>query len=107
MATTPHPMDAFMAGTLSLKEIYDLLKADFEQDGKRNVQPDTIFYGLPPAGMGYQGALAMQGFINAVVNSKRGKTRYNLAPETNIFVTQVATPKCVGNLAALIHAKQK
>lgn len=104
MAKPVHPMAVFMAGTLSLGEIYDRLKQDFGRDGKRGIQPDTTFYDLPPTGMGYQGALAMQGFINTYVNGQ--KRRYNLAPGTNIFVTQVPSPKCVGNLAALIYAKQ-
>ena len=106
MPNIKHPMDAFMAGTISLPVIYDQLKADFECDGKKDIHPDTTFYDNPPTGMGYSGALPIQAFLNTYVNSGQGKTRYNLAPVTNIFVSQVASPKCVGNLAALIFAKQ-
>jgi hypothetical protein len=102
-----HPMREFMRKTLTLEEIYDFLLGDFRRDGKRNVHPDTTFYDPPPTGMGYSGALAMQSFLNTYVNSKAGKARYNLAPVTNIFVTQVPAPKCVGNLSALIFAKQQ
>ena len=101
-----HPMHAFLANALPSTTIYDRLKRDFQSDGKKNVRPDTTFYDNPPVGLGYQGAFAMQSFLNTYVNSARGKQRYNLAPDVNIFVTQVGTPKCVGNLAALIAAKQ-
>ena len=107
MAKPDHPIAAFMAGALSLEVVYDQLKADFARDGKKNVQPDTTFYDNPPTGMGYSGALPLQAFLNTYVNSAKGKVRYNLAPETDIFVRQVASPKCVGNLAALIFAKQQ
>lgn len=107
MSEIIHPMDAFMAGTISLQVIYDQLKADFECDGKKNIQPDTTFYDDPPTGMGYSGALPIQAFLNTYVNSVKGKSRYNLAPVTNIFISQVASPKCVGNLAALIFAKEQ
>jgi hypothetical protein len=107
MSNINHPMDAFMADTISLPAIYDQLKADFECDGKNNIQPDTTFYDNPPTGMGYSGALSIQAFLNTYVNSEKGKTRYNLAPVTNIFISQVASPKCVGNLAALIFAKEQ
>ncbi len=100
-------MVAFMAKSLSLQVIYDQLKEDFGRDGKRNVQPDTTFYDMPPTGMGYASALAMQAFLSTYVNSPAGKRRYNLADSTDIFVTQVPVPKCVGNLAALIYAKQQ
>lgn len=96
-----------MSGALSLEDIYDRLVTDFAKDGKKNVQPDTTFYDLPPAGMGYSSAYAIQAFINTYINRPAGKIRYNLAPATNIFVTQVPAPKCVGNLAALIYAKQQ
>lgn len=101
-----HPMHAFLGAALPVTTIYDRLKNDFRSDGKKNVHPDTTFYDNPPTGMGYQGAMAMQSFLNTYVNSSSGKKRYNLAPNVNIFVTQVGTPKCVGNLAALIAAKQ-
>ena len=107
MSNINHPMDKFMSGTIPLTAIYDQLKADFECDGKESIQPDTTFYDNPPTGMGYDGALPMQAFLNTYVNSDEGKTRYNLATFTNIFVTQVTSPKCVGNLAALIFAKEK
>jgi hypothetical protein len=105
MSAKSHPMVAFMKNTISLKDIYDLLKKDFASQGKKNISPDTTFYDNPPAGMGYD-AFSIQSFLNAYVNSEKGKGRYNLAPDTNIFITQVAKPKCVGNLAALIFAKQ-
>jgi hypothetical protein len=100
-------MNKFMAGALPLPLVYDQLKEDFARDGKGGVQPDTTFYDNPPEGMGYGGALPLQAFINTYVNSASGKSRYNLASTTNIFVTQVSNPKNVGNLAALIYAKQQ
>jgi hypothetical protein len=106
MQAKSHPMVAFMKNTLTLEEIYDLLKKDFASDGKKNIAPDTTFYDNPPAGMGYD-AFSIQSFLNAYVNSEKGKVRYNLASGTNIFITQVSPSKCVGNLVALIFAKQE
>jgi len=100
-------MTTFLNGTLPIQKIYDLLVEDFGSDGKAGVHPDTTFYDNPPTGMGYSGALPMQAFLNTYVNSSNGKQRYNLGADTNIFVGQVASPKCVGNLAALIFAKQQ
>jgi hypothetical protein len=102
-----HPMSDFLAGSLRIEEIYDRLKADFQDSGKRNVEPDTTFYDSPPTGMGYSSAMAVQGFINKRINSKAGKREYNLSDKNSVYVTQVPKPKCVGNLAALIFAKQK
>jgi hypothetical protein len=103
----PHPIQRFMKGSLPLTQIYDQLVRDFAADGHPGAGPDTTFYDDPPAGMGYQSAFAAQVFLNGYVNSQGGKRKYNLAPEVNIFVTQVGTPKCVGNLAAQIFAKQQ
>ena len=99
-------MTVFMRGSLSLKVIYDQLVEDFRRDGKAGVQPDTTFYDNPPTGMGYN-PMSLQGFLNTYVNSASGKIRYNLAPQTNILVTDISDPQCVGNLAAEIYAKQQ
>jgi len=100
-------MVAFMKNTLTLEVIYDRLKMDFERQGKKNVAPDTTIYDNPPVGLGYDSAYEIQGFLNRYVNSEKGKVRYNLAAGTRIFITQVGQPKCVGNIVALIHAKQE
>lgn len=103
----PKPMSAFMSDALSLHDVFTQLREDFAQDGHPGVAPDTTFYDAPPVGMGYANRYAMQAFINNYVNSTPGRKRYNLADTTTIFVDDVVDPKCVGNLAALIYAKQK
>ena len=104
MAKPKHPMAAFMAGSLSLNEIFDRLQEDLANTGKPGAEPDTTFFDNPPAGLGFSGTLQAQLWVNKHVNSH--KTRYNLGKNTNVFVTQIAPEKNVGNLAALIFAKQ-
>ena len=106
MPDAEHPMNSFMKGTMSLETIYDLLIEDFASDGKGNVEPDTTFFDIPPQGMGYD-ALSFKAFLNSYVNCADGKKRYNLAPNSSIYISQITAPKCVGNLTALIFAKQQ
>jgi hypothetical protein len=96
-----------MTGSLTLDQIFDRLKADFQQDGKQNVKPASNFYTNPPAGLGYAGPQEFQlSFLNIFVNSKSGKARYNQPADNDVFATEVKPTSTVGNLALRIFSDQ-
>jgi len=99
-------MTAFLAAMLPPDEVYDLLVADFADDGHPVSTPMQLILDDPPAGLGYGTVSAAQAFLNSYVNTDAGRARYRLSTTTRIIFTKIPTPPSVGHLAWLIHQSQ-
>lgn len=101
------PMRAFMTGSLTLDQIFERLKKDLKDDGKKNVTPASNFYSNPPVGLGYAGPQEFQlSFLNMFVNSNSGKGRYNQPGDDDVYASEVKPTSTVGNLALRIYSDQ-
>ena len=110
MATKPLTVAGFMSSKqLSLTNVFNLLKRDFVKDGKdkNHLFAQTTFYDAPPTGMGYNGDMGMQIFLDYFVNDPVRGADYNLAPGTRILVTYVLPQRTIYYLTILIHNHQR